>query len=244
MYEILRVPHNENQFMKAYEYMKAYCGDALKVEFPEFYKRVKEIYMIADSCYYLGMGAISHKVWTNYEQPAIFNRYENNVFTLDIVTFSDDSMYMKIYDLINTIIRDSNDRIIMVENIPNSAKDIINALKNNKFKKNRTADRDYTQSWYYIPAGMNIKGDFRVIDPKDPREVIDKMTTFKCQGRDISELQDQYTKDLLAKNIEEMNQQSSSCCGKDQYQTEDEFLEDDYSGCCGCISSSIDCPYK
>lgn len=223
MYEILRVPHNEDQFKKAYNYMKAYCGNALKLEFPEFYKRVKEIYMIADECYYYGAGYICHKVWTNYEQPAMFNRYNNNVFTLDVIIFSDDSIYNKIYDLVRTIIRDSNDRIIMVENIGNKATEIINALKNNKFKRNKVADRYFTQSWYYIPEGyLNDKDDLRKINPRDDLYTIDKMVDFNCNAhKDYSDLVDQYTKDLLARNIEEI-QQSSSC--NPDYQTIEEFL--------------------
>ena len=174
MYKILRVPNNNDQYEKAYSVMKAYCGEALKISFEDFLKKTKEIYVISDEKYYIGFGYICYKTYTNFEQPSPFNRYGNEVYTLDVITFSDDDMYNKIFDLVNTIIRDCNDRIIMVENIPNENKYLINALRNCRFKRNRKADRDYTQSWYHIPNPLPYdENKLRVINPRDDKEVVD-----------------------------------------------------------------------
>ena len=235
MYEILRVPHNEDQFAKAYELIQSFQFGIVREEFPEFYKRVKEIYLITDNMYYLGAGVISHKEYKNYEIPSIFNVYRDNIFNLRIVLFDEEDGYTKLYDLIKTIIRDSNDRLIMAEDVSNSNKILINALKNNKFRVVKGSNRNsYTQNLFYVPIYSKlIESELMTINPKDDLHTIDKMITFKCSCDMVAEAQERYTRDLLAKNIEENTTTSTcycdECCYTDQ-QTEAEFMKTE--SCC------------
>lgn len=239
MYQILRVPHEEKSFLIAYDMMKAYCGPALKISFEDFYKKAKSIYMISsgDGCCYTGMGVMSYKTHTDYEQPSPFNRYGNEVYSLDIVLFDEINIYNQVYELVQTMIVDCRDRVILVENIPNDGTALINALRNLKFKRNRVADRVFTQSWYFIPNGLKMQEEKLVdIKPRYRFHTIDKPARQCGQTAMAEELaKEAYTKSLLENNINEMAQTSAGCC-KPYQQTIGEFMAG--NGCCYLMDDS------
>ena len=249
MYKILRIPNNKDQFKKAYSLMLSYADTgSMKYEFNEFYRHAKEVYVISDGCHYHGAAAIVHKKYNNYELPYLFRSYGDNVYELLVYNFDNSANYVEIYDLIRTIIKDCNDRTIFIENIPNTNKTLLNALKNNKFKPNKGNDRkDYSQTLFCVPVGSKlIESGLSRIDPKDEVRVIDKMNDFWCIDEEhrIKEAQDQYTRDLIAKNIAETNKAfmdmnyNQDCC--DQPQTAEQFLNEGHSCCHKCTRFSID----
>ena len=248
MYEVLRVPHSESSFIKAYDIMKAYCGKAFKISFEDFYKRVKSIYMLAEDCGYIGVGYLSHAIYDKRNLPESFRKYETYMYTLDIITFSDDGLYMKLYDLINTIIRDSNDKIIMVQNIPRNNKDLLNALKNNKFKRHAmypVNPTEYTYTYYHLPINIPYKDEdmLRHIDPKDDLDTIDKMIDFCCHKHDtrIAEAQEKYTAEMILQNLKEIDKNNRCFKGEFIGDTEESFLAEDdcCHPCCRGLSEPI-----
>lgn len=235
MYEILRVPHQEDQFMKAFNMMIAYSNPPIyKYDFKEFYRLVKEVYMISDGCSYLGAGAILHKEYKNFELPYIFRSYGNNVYELLTVDFDKQDSYKKYYELIRTLIKDSNDRMIFCE-VPNTNRALLNALKGNRFKPNKGNDRkQYSQTLFYTPIYSKlIETELFKIDPRDDLHTIDKMNSFNCNEYKIKEAQDKYTQELIEKNLSEISYEiddDSCCCEKGQ--TEEEFLDEGNRCCC------------
>ena len=233
MYEILRVPHQIDQFMKAFNMMVAYSQPPIyKYDFKEFYRLVKEVYMISDGCSYLGAGAILHKEYKNLELPYIFRSYGDNVYELLVVDFDKEDSYKKYYDLIKTLLRDCNDRLVFCESIPNTNRDLINALKNNRFRSNKGNDRkDYTQTLFYTPIYSKlIENELIRINPRDDLHTIDKMNTFECEDHKIKEAQDKYTQELIKKNLSEISYEVNDTCCCQRGQTEEQFLDE--GGCC------------
>lgn len=240
MYEILRVPHEESSIKTGYEMMKAYCGPALKISFEDFYKKIKSMYMIStrENFCYTGMGVMSYKTHTDYEQPSPFNRYGNEVYSLDIVLFDEVHIYNQVYELTETMLVDCRDRVVLVENIPNTNTALINALRNLKFKRNRVADKEFTQSWYYIPNGLKMQEEKLVeIKPRYRFQTIDKPARQCGQTAMAEELaKEAYTKDLLKRNIAEANENNSNSCCRPYQQTIGEFMSG--NGCCYLLDDS------
>lgn len=223
MYEILRVPHQEDQFMKAFSIMIAYSDPPIyEFDFKEFYKSAKEIYMISDGKSYLGAGSLLHKKYNNADLKYIFKAYDDSVYELSAVDFDKKDSYKKYYDLIRTLLRDSNDRLIICESIPNTDKSLIDALKNNKFKI--VVNDDHSDAFYIPIYSKSIEEEVFRINPKDDLHTIDKMNSFHNDNQ-IKEAQDRYIKELV-------NEESKEEPKYIEPQTEEEFLGNNC--CCRC----------
>lgn len=236
MIEVLRVPESKDYYAKAYEYIRSYYGFRFDTCFHEFYNNCISIYMLEENCCYYGLGYISHKYYKDYKKPIPYNYDRNNIYTLDIVVFNNSKIgYAELYDLVRTIIRDKRDRTIIVEDIPNSNKNLINALKNNKFRLLKGKEL-YTSTYYlpsYITSVTNSNNEsYRTINPIDDLDTIDKMTSFKCNKHDsIKEAQDAYTKELLENNIANRVYNEEDDC--ESRQTIGQFLKEPHV-CCDC----------
>lgn len=236
MYEILRVPPGKGHMTKAYDMIRAYYGEGLRTTLNEFLAKTKSVYMIADKCNYYGIGFIAHKQHTDFENPIKIRPYNDFVYSLSILTFTEEKVYNQIYDLVRTIIRDCSDRMIIVENIDKRDSTAINALKNNGFKVYNNSNK-YSCTMYKIgPNGIIDERFLKDINPKDDLHTIDKHICL-CDNTDrVKELQDKYTKDLLAKNIANMATSTNCNCGCDDCtcgkQTAKEFLGEDPEYCC------------
>lgn len=237
MYSILRVPNNKDQYKEAYNILIAF-NHSYKLSFEDMYAKAKSSYVFFDKCGYEAVAFIRHE---NYEDinyiPIKFRPYQDSVYVLDLSENFTDSHYFKSFKFIETIIRDNIDRAIIIESIPNNKKYIVNALKNLKFKQIKDEGRTYTSYWYYIPNQTHITIDERKfidINPKDDLHTIDKMVHFNCFTDREAELRDQYTKDLIRKNID--NQEEASINDESVLQTEKEFIGISNSKNC-CINS-------
>ena len=149
-----------------------------------------------------------------------------------VVDFNKEDSYKKYYDLIKTLLRDCNDRLVFCESIPNTNKALINALKNNRFRANKGNDRkDYTQTLFYTPIYSKlIENELIRINPRDDLHTIDKMNTFECEDHKIKEAQDKYTQELIKKNLSEISYEVNDTCCCQRGQTEEQFLDE--GGCC------------
>ena len=186
MYKILRVPPNKDSYAKAYEYFAGNMSNGGKqklISFEDFYNHIDTVYMIQDNDTYVGIGAIG-SVFHQNSLPFL-NGY---CWGLTILTFDKDedhdpNRYKKVYDLIFTIIRDKKDRPIILEGMPDSDrfKDIINALKNNKFRRHK--NKDNTILWYLIPSRFDglLETRTRKINPNNDADVLDELAIFDDQ---------------------------------------------------------------
>lgn len=230
MYEILRVPPGPGHMTKAYDMIQSFINPtALRMTVDEFYKNAKSVYIIADKCAYYGIGYLCHKVYENYENPIVFRPYGNNIYAMHIILFSDEDAYLKVFELVRTITKDSTDRMILIEDVPNTNSDIINALKNNGFKQYKRNTNSYSSAYYKM--GNKISTDeknYRDINPIDDLHTIDKHICL-CDKVDlVKEAQDRYTQELIEKNMSEMNNTVNCAYGCDECscdrQTVSEFL--------------------
>lgn len=225
-YEILRVPPNENSFKHAYEYIKAYLGDSLKVTAHEFYLQVESCYFICTKSEYLGLAYIINK-----NIVGLANCQVRKVYYLDVVLFKDtEDTYLQCYDLIRTITKDKNDKPILIENVPLSTSNpsiekLKNALRNLKFKQLKS-DGESTTWIRYIDnetppqnptAYCFFKGRFRKVDPTQDVDMVDKMVNFHDFNNE-SIAQDRYIKELQKKNME------TATSVRIRPQTEEEFM--------------------
>ena len=234
MYEILRVPPGRGHMTKAYDIIRAYYGEGLRTTLDEFLNKTKSVYMIADKANYYGIGFISHKIHTDFENPISIKPFDNYVYSLSILVFAEESIYNQVYDLVRTIIRDCTDRMIIVENIDKDNSSVINALKNNGFKVYKNSNK-YSYTMYI--TGSNRKVDERYlieINPKDDLHTIDKHICLCDEDDKIKELQDKYTKELLAKNMVSNIYIPCAHSESNSRQTIDEFLGEESDCCCEC----------
>lgn len=130
------------------------------------------------------------------------------------------------------MIRDKNDRIIIVKRGKDDNKDIINALKNNKFK---VADTYY----YHLPdviSAENKEEFLKAINPLDNIEVCDKYVEF-CNCPDVAGAQERYMQELKKAAYEnykaELSKLQDDCnCGCDTIADTGCSWEEDIYTCC------------
>lgn len=222
-YEILRVPPNEKSFNHAYEYIKAYYGNDIKLS-------EKEFWLNGESCYFATKDESQYIAAAYIRSVTINNR---SCYLLSVATFDPtaDSLYTMYYDLIRTITKDKNNKITLIPHIGENEDALKKALKNLKFKQN---GNDAT-TWMRNPLSGTPerkenyycfnKGRFKKFDYASDVDTVDKMISFHDVDT-TSIAQDQYIKDLLKKNMEEAT--STKTC----QQTEEEFMRPNPP--CGC----------
>lgn len=187
-YQILRVPPNKDAFFKIYEIIQAMYPKAKLKDFNTFYNNSDTAYMIEHNGLYEGFGYLCHSMGDE-KIPYKFRGYD--VYSLEFAIFDECEIYKKLYPLVQTIIRDKNDRIIIVKKGKDDDKDIVNALKNCRFKVGDTY-------YYHLPdviSAENKEEFLQTINPLDDIEVCDKYVKL-CNGPDIAAAQEKYMKDL------------------------------------------------
>lgn len=242
MYEILRVPPGPGHMKKAYSIFLSFVGST-RIMWDDFYNTNKSVYMVSTKCGYHGMGWIRIKNMPNYMSHLVKIRpTDNTVYEMNITIFDNDDVYLKAYELIKTLIRDCTDKMIIIENISNQSKEVINALKNNGFKVFNDSSAQYTGTYYKILKEMANEYKFKPINPKDDLHAIDKHICLCDEYDKTKELQDKMIADKLAENIKFMkNQKFNICpyCGciecncNQNGQTSEDFLGKDTCYCKG-----------
>ena len=243
MYEILRVPPGPGHMKKAYDWFVAFAGST-RTTWDDFYKSVKSVFMVTNEEGYHGMGIM--RLNTLDEDMSHYVKIrpaDNTIYEMILVSFNDEDRYVKYFDLIRTLCNDCYDKMILVQNVPNEYKELVNALKNNKFKPFKGTGQ-YTMSFYKVGnSDIVIEKNFKSFNPKDDLHTIDKHTCLCDESDKIKELQDKMITDKLAENVEAMkNQDLNICpycgcidcecnCGK---QTAEEFLGEDTCCCNKC----------
>ena len=194
------------------------------MDFNNFYNTTDSVYIVMRNReMYIAAAWISHKTGDD-KIPYKFKGHE--IYVMQCAFFFDDIQYSTVFDIIKTIIKDKNDRIIYAENLSrdDSPKTLINAYVNNKFK---WLD-DHTL--YHIPnvlEGLNKEDLLKTINPdKMDDEVIDKYAKLSCNCPDIEAAQKRYMDDLKAKAASELPTTSGCTC---TYYCEDE--DPFYTGC-------------
>lgn len=226
-YEVLRVPPNIDSFRHAYDILKAYLFDVLEMNFNEFYKFCDSCYFLMDSTreYYIGAAYICRKTDVNSELLQYMR-----VYTLDPILFIDGDeikdSYMKLYDLISTIIKDKNDGMIIVENIPEE-KAYTNALKNTGFMNVST---DEIIRWVKLPKTTD-DSFYKKFDFTKDLDTVDKMVRFHNEHVDESMAQEEYMRRLLEEN--KANHQPDP---PQFLQTEEDFMRPNPRCDCKCMT--------
>lgn len=191
MYKILRVPPNKDSFARAYEYIVGnippHNGKSNLLNFDDFYNHIDTIYMIQnDNQEYVGIGTIGSVYYES--ELTILNGlcWNLSILTFDPDDGHDSQRYMKVYDLIFTIIRDKKDRPIILEGMDDKEqyKDITNALKNNKFRLHRGLKGPV---WYLIHSRFDglLQTYDRKINPHSDADVLDELAVFNDQPKTI-----------------------------------------------------------
>ena len=230
MYEILRVPPGPGHMKKAYDWFIAFAGGS-RLTWQEFYNSVKSVYMVTNNTGYHGMGIMRLNTLTDDMKNMIkINPADDTVYEMITISFNEEDRYIKYYELIKTLINDCFDKMIIVQNVPNEYKEIVNALKNNKFKPIKSSNQ-YTTSFYKIGNLWDapIERNFKSFNPRDDLHTIDKHTCL-CDNYDREkELQDKLIAYKLNENIEALKNQEINCgciecCCDQNRQTAEEFL--------------------
>ena len=211
MYEILRVPPGPGHMKKAYNWFITFAGGS-RLTWQEFYNSVKSVYMVTDDTCYHGMGIMRLNTLSDDMKNLIkINPADDTVYEMVVISFNDEDRYIKYYELIRTLINDCFDKMIIVQNVPNQYKEMINALKNNKFKPIKSSNQ-YSTNFYKIGGDIVIERNFKSFNPKDDLHTIDKHICL-CDNHDREkELQDKMIASKLAENVEALKKQKVNIC--------------------------------
>lgn len=241
MYEVLRVPPNKDSYKHFYDYILEYVqpqnGVTIVSEFDEFYKNVVSAYMLSDGSVYQGICWISN---TFKKYGGIPNIYEYaGYYNMCIATFLDEKNYNKVFDLVQTSIKDKTDKTIVVENVPEDNSAVKNALKNNKFKQVGT-------TWYRSlnePVYTTDKDYFKGLTTKevlDDRNSVDKMVNFH---KDINSLKEAEAIDNWMRTLKDsIDNKVCMKIVKECRITEADFMHG--SECCGYCAAKALCPKR